>query len=268
MEKYFRCEPGTLCDGARCCRSIESVPALSLGDYFRLSEYAGEPMARIWRNRGEIALSDFNDLRECEFLVSLGLMHDPCPYLSEDLMCGVYDARPLGCAAFPFFLLARNDRQLKENYSGYGCLDGIGMSREQVEFARELNSIMIEDADLTFEFLWEGKPRYVHTPVLGDYIELCREAASLQIERDPGMQSERSKKLGRTISRMSGMIESGEFVNGLSADVYASMLRPVMFPIMEDEIAGKMENLPQEALERCGRISERWTRLVQSGPGR
>lgn len=96
--KYFRCDPRELCEGAQCCRSLETSPALSLGDYVRLSEYTGLPISKIWHDNGDVYAYP---VLGNQFQATLGLLHDPCPYLKNDLKCGVYEMRPSGCAGFP-----------------------------------------------------------------------------------------------------------------------------------------------------------------------
>src|SRR3989344_7564988 len=108
-QPYFRCDPGNLCEGAKCCSSIETPVALGVGDYLRLGEATGRSPVEVWHEVGDVSVTKTNE--QNKWLILLGLLHDPCPYLTPDLKCGVYDHRPLGCASFPafFFLFNRRD---------------------------------------------------------------------------------------------------------------------------------------------------------------
>ncbi len=161
---YFVCRPGELCDGAACCTSPETRPSLLLGDYIRLSEHTGEPLEKIWREKGDVSLSKFGNMGPTEFLVTLGLLHDPCPYLAHDYRCGVYESRPLGCGSFPFPLLTENQEEAKTRYGAYRCLDGVEPSPNQIEYAKELHRIMREEAVQDMRILWNGRPRYIQIP--------------------------------------------------------------------------------------------------------
>ncbi|MDI6721503.1 MAG: hypothetical protein QMD85_03870, partial [Candidatus Aenigmarchaeota archaeon] len=76
---YFRCDPINLCNGASCCTSMETKPALSVGDYIRLSKLTGEAPDRIWQEKGDVALYRDDDMDNGEYLILLSLPHDPCP---------------------------------------------------------------------------------------------------------------------------------------------------------------------------------------------
>lgn len=260
-EKYFKCDPKELCNGSACCRTLETRPSLGVGDYIRLSEYTGEPVVEIWRKKGNINLTHFKDMGKGGFVTTLSLIHDPCPYLSEDSTCDVYEVRPLCCADFPLNLLIDQREKLK-NYEGYKCLDGVQPSPKQTEQWKKLTQIMEREAELDCRFFWLKRPS-VYIPTIGAYFQLVEQAAHLQIARDPGAKNERSKRLLEASREMRRLYEMGKVQKGLQADFYVSLITPVLFPVIEDQVAERLASLDGKVLELYKETSEEWKKLAK-----
>lgn len=261
MTKYFECKPTILCKGADCCTTPETKPALSVGDYLRLSWFTQEPVVDIWRNKGDIAVNSFPDLKEGHFLVSLSLLHDPCPYLSKEYKCAVHETRPLGCGSFPIMLFKRKSQELEGIYNGYRCLQNVQPRPEQLQLTNDLEQILKEEAELDIRFFWEGSPVYINASTVGAFSELALEALRSQKTRDPQEKYRRTQTLIRALDRMQSIIEEKKGVH-LSAIEYSALLSPVMFAILEERVAQRLENLPSEAIEAYKKTTEQWLKLA------
>jgi Fe-S-cluster containining protein len=260
-ERYFICRPNELCERAACCRSLETRPTLGVGDYIRLSEYTGEPVTKIWRERGNINLTHFKGMGTGEFIATLSLLHDPCPYLSDDSACSVYEVRPLVCADFPFNLLIE-ERERLEQYKDYDCLRDVRPTPRQVKKWKELKGIMNREADLDCKFFWRGRPT-VTISTIGAYFELVKRAIDLQKVRDPEAKSERSRRLLESSSKMKDLLETGELQNGLQADLYISLITPALFPVIEEQVAWELARMDERTEELYRETSEKWKRLAR-----
>ena len=241
---------------------MRTKPTLSVGDYVRLSEYTGEPITEIWKSRGDVALHVY-DTERGKFSVNLSLLHDPCSYLTEENRCGVHDARPLACASFPIFQFMFKEEEIKQgHYDIYGCMKNAMPKPEQIELGYELWRIMLAEAKYHLDFLG-GEPMYVNLPSTGNYFQLAGKACELQMSRDPLGMEKRTYMLKNSVEKMASLAD--EAVSGLVLDgsLYAHLLSPVMFSIMEDEIAGRLDNLDGRALEIYKKTTKRYEELAR-----
>lgn len=147
MPDYFKCDPEK-CGGARCCKSPETKPALSVGDLLRIEDLTGEPLKDILYGQGEITLLPHNEDRYDIFFIVPSLIHESCPYLRGS-ECGIYRARPIECAAFPLHL----SPQELELYGDYECIRDASFSEEQRALGRRLLGIGVKEAGMTEEIL-------------------------------------------------------------------------------------------------------------------
>ena len=270
-ENYFKCEPGRFCQDATCCRTVETQPCVSVGDFLRLSEYTDEPPEHIWKSRGDVSLSKHSDMKSGQFLVTLSLLHDPCPYLTDDSKCGIYAARPLGCASFPLVLYAEQNESRRQ-YEHYACLKGAEARPEQIGLWQQLRDILQTEAETEIAHFWRGKTIYIDASKTSDYFRFAGQAMDLQLKRDPKLKSydpetrpdccsKRSVKLMKAIKQAIQMSNSGELQNDVKTYDYIELLRPVMFAVLEDDIAERLATLDGKAREMYKETSERWKNL-------
>jgi Fe-S-cluster containining protein len=73
----------TECGGKCCCMSLITVPK---DDAYR---------REFWDTRGADKLLDFNNG------TTVYASSEPCPHLTEDYKCNIYDKRPQFCRDFP-----------------------------------------------------------------------------------------------------------------------------------------------------------------------
>ncbi|MBW2999956.1 YkgJ family cysteine cluster protein [Candidatus Woesearchaeota archaeon] len=259
-EKYFECKPNELCDGAHCCKSIETKLGAGLGDYIRLSKYTGEPMSQIWRTKGIADITSAKGtMRQGEFGINLGLLHDPCPYLSEDNKCSVYEVRPLDCGFFPLSLFVLHKDELEDTYAGYKCLQGVKPKPVQLMLGKELLKIMDEEVKLELDSFWGGKALRIYIPSVGDNSKLTVRAMDLMGKREYALHKERADKLLKAVQGLNRLFKTGE---PIEARTYIHLLSPVIFTLMEDEIAKKLDNLDEHVIKLFNRTSKKWRKLA------
>jgi len=260
MPEYFRCEPGTLCEGAACCKRIDTTPGLGIGDYLRLSEATGEPAADIWRSKGDVHLTHYKNMPQGEFLVTLSLLHDPCPYLSAGNSCTVHESRPLACASFPLFLYMFRQEHMDGHYREYKCLKGVVSSPEQIQLGHALHGITMDEARIE-NTLWKVA-RYVCAPDFGVVFSAMEKARKMQAQRDPASTSPRSRRLAKSIHDIHSLYEAGEHRKGIDADMFSSMISPIAFALFQDEVAQMLEDLGNGA-ELYADTTKRWRELAE-----
>lgn len=258
--QYFRCDPHELCEGAACCKGLESQPTITLGDYFRLSAHTNQKMDQIWHQNGDIYLLRHNDV----YFLTLSLLHDPCPYLGEDLRCGVYESRPYICATFPVGLFQDHADQIDTHYKDYRCLRDVQLSPEQLELKRRLDVIKEREDTLEFELLWKpiGGPIYFDFPHMPAYFHLARSAVLKQIVRDPLRTSPRSRKLVDSIREMK-RIKNGTTGNiYLEGNLWRRLIYPAVFAAVEDEVGERLKSLTKADLEPFEETSAEMKKLI------
>lgn len=259
-KKYFKCNPENLCNGASCCKDLVSVPGLSIGDYLRLSEHTGESVESIWRTKGDIGLFLFVPERPNLFTMTLALLHNPCPYLTED-RCTVYENRPIACAEFPWEInVAENG--IPENFITYDCLKDVRFTPEQKKFRKELDDLLKEEGDLVAELIWSEISPFVEINCFTAYLTLAEQAKAVQYQRD---SKGRSSRLEEATSRAFQLNKRGDFRNGIKGEVLASLLSPVIYSILEDRMAEKLASLVsnKEVRRAHQRTSKKLRRLYR-----
>jgi len=264
--KKFECKPGELCEGASCCKDIHSSPSVSLGDYLRISEFTKTSLTDMWRKNGEVSLVPHPELPPATYIVTLGLVHDPCPYLSGESRCEVYPIRPLGCASFPIGTFQHSREEITGAYKGYRCLQGVEPSQEQVKFWQELDKILMAEAGLELEHLWtNGEGEYIDLSDITKYKEYGEIAIRRQIRRDPQNKTSKLERIKRSIQGLEEQ-KTERWNNGLKicGDLYRTLWKPIVTGMSEDGIVSRLENLSQSALDSYKETTERWKELIKT----
>src|SRR3989344_2743272 len=241
MPKYFECKPNVLCKGAYCCTSIDTQPELTLGDFFRLSSFTHEPIVDIWRNKGNISLSQMPNHPQGIYAISLGLQHSPCPYLSEDYRCTIHNSRPLTCAGFPVFNASgKMGHKIEEaELANYQCLKDIVMKQRQSILGKELYLILQAETFLEIEHLWNGTIKGVEFRTCQDYFDWIKQALKLQKERDSQLRSRKSLRLLQSAKTIVDLVEKDSIIDDM---VVKHHLKYVVYAVREDEIAEMLAN--------------------------
>lgn len=258
---YFRCDPGRLCEGAKCCTSQETQPSLSLGDFIRLSDASGKPMESIWREDGDVCLSHFQGMMPAGvFVVSPGLFHDPCPYLTRDLKCGVYATRPLGCRDFPINNLA-SDEAWQERFptATYRCMDNVRLTDQHQEYLSFLKIVLKEEGQLTLAYFFNNTPSFVqlnNTSLLDTY---TIQAVNIQRARDPTAALPRSKRLIRHTERLAKVLHdmTAGRPREMMKDELANMMQPAIYTLVEDDFANRFARIDEKTKAKFRDLDKR-----------
>lgn len=257
---YFECKPGKICKNADCCRSKYANPSIGIGDYLRISKYTDESILDIWETKGSVSLY----YRGCaEFTVLLSFLHDPCPYLTNENKCRIYEVRPVVCALFPF-LSTKTSGQLDAESKNFKCLKNVNFSKEQISKWEEMFKIAKLESDIEFDNFWMGKPIELSMPKVGDYFKLASQALGLQQSRDPNAVKPLTKLLLSTVNEMVECQKNGEFKKGLKGVDCKSWLRPVVYTIIHNAIATKIEAIDDKFRELYKDTTEKWKILAKS----
>jgi Fe-S-cluster containining protein len=258
----FVCDPENLCENASCCRSIHTKPILSVGDFYRLGKLTKQSPAQVWEEAGEVTFYRDSSFPQDTFLFGLGLMHDPCFYLDDNNQCQVYGQRPLGCGHFPINLLSDNDSTLQTHFKIYQCLQGVTLSKTQLDQEKELEKIIGEEAELDLKYLWTKGPIYLNL-TFSQYTEKAEEALKLQSQRDPEKQSPKSQRLIRKVNEAIDLMESSSEEVILHSNEFVDFWAPVLTSNFNTAIIEQFNRLSPESLAQYGKTSQQWVKLIQ-----
>jgi Fe-S-cluster containining protein len=258
MSEYFRCEPGILCNAADYCTGMETKPSLGLGDYIRISDQTGESLPDIWIKKGDAGLSEL-DRNNRSFLFTLGLIHDPCPYLNSSFKCSIYESRPYGCSAFPTDVLL-NKQESNQHYGILRCLQGKTPEPNDLKFLKQVNGIVHKEIKYEMERFWKGKHPVLTFPTIGDYFTLATTALDLVEMKDPEAETARTKRLLLAVNTMQGIVSNN--FTGFQILDFIHNLQPVAYEIFQEEIADKLNSVDRETFELFRETSREYKELL------
>jgi len=245
----FQCNPQKYCKQALCCKTKESVPFLSPGDFIRIGNFTGISPLEIWQKHGSVKISHFSRLPEFTYQVSLSLYHDPCPYLNErGFGCDTYEARPVICEVSPYNLLMKGNAGSVDD--AYACLKNKFASPDQLDHASKLLKIMDRESRFAEKVLSMAYFFQNFHPIKV-YPELAKIAAGLMSIRDPFLQSKIGNALSDSLTQVLKIIErvnQGESLE-LNPYDYAELLVPVIHTIIYDDVCDFFGNLRSDVLE-------------------
>ncbi len=155
-EKYFSCDP-VACN-AECCRSISTKPVMTFGDFLRIGQHLGKTATDIWLESGNVAVVPLQDREGIAALAALALFHNPCPYLSEQNKCNIYNSRPLGCLEFPFTAIEDGHVDI-EGYHSLDCMKNVRLFPAQRKLCKAVGRIAEEETRLDIELFWSENLR-------------------------------------------------------------------------------------------------------------
>ncbi len=151
MKGAFEC---THC-GA-CCMKETSPVNVTLGDVKRMSKFLGKAPAELIGNG--VRIRPFVDEQmPGRFELELGLPK-PCTFW-KDARCSIYEARPLNCRLFPFWLYAKlpDETIAEQNLPGYDCVSNSKVDEEHRkiyrDYTRKLGNLIMLESRQTDEFM-------------------------------------------------------------------------------------------------------------------
>jgi Fe-S-cluster containining protein len=256
----FKCD-SSLCGGAYCCRNMETKPALTIGDYTRLGEHTGKPAEEVWRDYGSIVVEPAPTLGTGHYRLELSLSHDPCPYLNNVDKCSVYETRPLSCGSFPIFQFLLFPEELEEVFRDYKCLQKTDFPGEdQRRLGHKLKKIFKQEVDMDYKNLWRdlNSRKFTYVPTIGSFFVMAERAFRSQESRDPSMATRRSVELLKNIIVLGEYAKNRGFENKPTNMMCCHLLGPLLYPILEDEIAEKIRDADKSDYHRTTKL---WKRI-------
>jgi|SRR3989338_464638 len=256
-QNNFVCKPGELCDGAACC--TDTYPAVTLGDYIRLSKYTGESVEGIWRTKGDNHVTILLQPPGV-VIATLGLLNHPCPYLTADFACGVYESRPMPCMAFPF---TEPSELLRKKDSLYRCLHNARFSEQQKSFAAEIEKITEEELKAEHEILWNNVQYAFKISTNEGYFRLANMALTAQAKKDIGAKSFRTQRLMEAVGKSRETMDGNKILD-LHPRKRAELMAPAIYAIMEEPVAQILASLDDSTMSYFQKTSERLKQLAGS----
>ena len=152
MEAGFKCR-----NCGKCCSAFYAQINLTIGDLIRISDFLEKPVSYILKNF--VGINPFGDpANPTKFSYELGI-NMPC-LLRKNEKCSVYDARPLNCRLFPYWILVQafvsNKKEIIDN--SYKCMNNLELKRRNLrkysDYSKLVGDILIQEASLTDNILY------------------------------------------------------------------------------------------------------------------
>lgn len=183
MKTEFKC-----LHSGKCCEQTYTQISLTLGDIKRLADFSNKDIKELFE-QDYIGIKPF-EISEDIFELELGLTI-PCKF-RIDKRCRVYNARPLNCRLFPYWILAEfSDEQIKKSIdSSYECIHHIELDAESKkrykEYKEKIVEILEKEAKLTEVFLDKHDARQViNISKQEGYGELQERIDKLKVKQNP-----------------------------------------------------------------------------------
>jgi len=240
-KKHFRCDVKEFDCKAECCKSISTKPVLGVGDFIRIREHTGELVSKIWLEKGNTRLVYIPEQwGENNLLLTLGLIHEPCPYVSQDDSCKIYEARPLVCANFPFSL---SHSKRMANYSNLGCMNG-NISQKQKEYSRKIKAVMKSEMRLDREFFWTKGPQLFRFKTVSDICKIAEKLEGLLEKNGSWVTDIRRQDALKAFSELDEILKNvASSKAAISTQELGSIMEPILFVYLGECIAEQLENV-------------------------
>jgi len=126
-----------------CCKDACTQVNLTIGDIYRISDFLNKPIDELIPEF--IDINPFGDPDLIHYDLDIGL-NNPCKF-RKDGKCSIYEARPLNCRIFPYWILARAPpEQLTEILSEHGCRYDITLKKDYAKYSQILGDIILQES--------------------------------------------------------------------------------------------------------------------------
>ncbi len=153
MKSKFQC-----LNCGKCCNSYYSQINVTVGDIIRISDLMKKPIRYILKNF--IGINAFGDPENPEkFSYEFGI-NMPCD-LRKDGKCSVYNARPLNCRLFPYWVLVHAFKSGNKDIidESYECMRDISIDDKELkkysDYVKVIGEALIEEGEFTDRILDE-----------------------------------------------------------------------------------------------------------------
>ena len=142
----------------KCCSAFYAQINVTVGDLIRISNFLEKPVSYVLKNF--IGINPFGDPENpTNFGYELGI-NMPC-LLRKNERCSVYEARPLNCRLFPYWVLVQafvfNKKEIIDN--SYECMNNLKLKRDKIkrysDYSKVIGDILIQEASLTDNILYK-----------------------------------------------------------------------------------------------------------------
>ena len=168
-----------------CCFEIATQINVTLGDIKRLSASLKIPVKDLfWKY---IGINPFKDT-ETKFDYELGL-NIPCNFWRNN-RCILYNARPLNCRLFPYWILANapKDRLKEFFHSDNQCLNDFEFNEKYrssyQEYTKKLGKILLKESKITDIFLKKNNlQQSIDISKNEEYLKLLKNYSGKELDR-------------------------------------------------------------------------------------
>lgn len=202
-----------------------------------------------------------------DFIVMLGMKHDPCPFLNSENKCDIYDVRPTNCAKFPQSLFMIESNHL-EAYSEYSCLRDAEPREKEMEIAWKIDEIATKEVELTEREIF-GKFQVITVMTHTDMGRLAYNAIKSQNQRDPAGMRKSTRELHRAFDHYFGELldidpETGIPKNkSVEVNEFRVTMNKFLYSALSDEISGKLSSVEGRCENIFGETSAKYFELLE-----
>ena len=158
MKAGFKCR-----NCGKCCSAFYAQINVTIGDLIRISGFLNKSIKYILRNF--VGINPFGDPENpTKFCYELGI-NMPC-LLRKNEKCSVYEARPLNCRLFPYWVLVQAFvfDQNKIIDASYKCMNNLKLKRDKIkkysDYSKLVGDILMQEASLTDNILYKLKIKH------------------------------------------------------------------------------------------------------------
>ena len=257
--RVFNCDPRQFNCRAACCRSANTSPALSVGDYLRMGAAIGEDPSQVWLKRGNIKLTLVNEATGM-FIITLGLLHDPCTFLSPEEKCQIYAMRPVACGSFPWKMLVDQPESLAVEYPDLACLKNIRLTPDKAELYNRLVQIVRTEAQADLRYFWNQRMNHTYVQDTTVFHNLYKGARKYLAEPKPFHSPERVVVLEDVARKLENIIIGSEAVI-MKPYEFANLAQTVYFFWSAEAVAQQLDDLTPAAREAYKQTTEAWQEI-------
>jgi Fe-S-cluster containining protein len=153
MKSKFKCF-----NCGKCCNSYYAQINATIGDIIRISDFMKKPISYILKNF--IGINAFGDPENpTKFTYEFGI-NMPCKF-RKDNRCSVYNARPLNCRLFPYWVLVQAFKSGNKDIIDelYECMKNLEINNEELkkysDYVKTIGNILMCEGEITDEILNE-----------------------------------------------------------------------------------------------------------------
>ena len=157
MRKKFKC-----LHSGKCCEKVYTQISLTIGDLIRMAHFLNWSVEKLFQ-QNIVGINPFG-VSENVFEYELGLTI-PCKFRINK-RCKIYEARPLNCRLFPFWIIAEVPQEKIKDFidQSYECVHSVKLSKDTRKRYKKYKDKVVEilnrEGDTTDEILEKHKLKH------------------------------------------------------------------------------------------------------------